>query len=177
MLWSSLPDNPCAAVKLHSKNQLTIQTNPEAVGSYLSSLGPVPAPYAHPLSNTFGDLPWHHSGQLLNLYNLNAITITGYLGIYDTPSLIHLLEDRSSSGDAEPRGECMADQKRGRPGTAIRHQFLTSANTRRATTLPSLSPALRACALIACISTICGCLSFEGIDFEGIYKLERMSVI
>ena len=97
----SYEDNPCAAVKLHSKNQLTVQTNPEAVVLYLPHLG---AQFPHlthiHFQNTLRNLPWHRSGQLFNLYNLDAITITGHLGtIQDTPTLIHLLEDRSSSGD------------------------------------------------------------------------------
>ena len=97
---SSFEDNPCAAVKLRSKTQLTIQTNSEAVASYLPSLGAQFPHLTHILfQNTLGDLPWHHSGQLLNLDNLTTITLSGYLGMYDVPTLMHLLEDQSSSGD------------------------------------------------------------------------------
>ena len=53
---STFEDNPCAAMKLHSKTKLTIQTNAEGVASYLPSLG-AQFPhlmYAHPLSK----YPW-----------------------------------------------------------------------------------------------------------------------
>ena len=70
------------------------------MASYLPSLGAQFPHLTHILfQNTLGDLPWHHSGQLLNLDNLTTITISGYLGMYDVPTLMHLLEDQSSSGD------------------------------------------------------------------------------
>ena len=87
-------------MKLHSKTQLTIQTNSKAVASYLPSLGAQFPHLKHILfQNTPGDLPWHHSGHVLNLNNLTEITISGYLGMYGVPALMHFLEDQSSSGD------------------------------------------------------------------------------
>jgi hypothetical protein len=94
---SSFEYNPCAAAKLHNKNQLTIQTNADAVTSYLSSLG---AQFPHlthiRFQNALGNLPWP---LLLNLYNLTAVTISGSLDFYNIPSLIHLLNlDQPSTG-------------------------------------------------------------------------------
>ncbi|KIM35545.1 hypothetical protein M413DRAFT_32410 [Hebeloma cylindrosporum] len=108
---SSFDDNPCAAVKLDSTTKLMIQTNAEAMKSYLPFLGAQFPRLSHLLfHNSLECLPWYHSGQLRNLSSLTTITISGDVRFADIPTLLHLLEDVSefdSSSSSSVSGEVL----------------------------------------------------------------------
>ncbi|KIM41189.1 hypothetical protein M413DRAFT_28251 [Hebeloma cylindrosporum] len=93
----SLEDNPCAAVHLHSENQLRIQTNWEAIALYLPSLG-AQFPHLTHILYSLADMPWYRSAQFRSLHNLTTLTICGSPDFNDVGFLLELLEvgDRPS---------------------------------------------------------------------------------
>ncbi|KIM37516.1 hypothetical protein M413DRAFT_256774 [Hebeloma cylindrosporum] len=88
---------PFAAVKLHSKTQLVIQTMAFAITPHLRTLGAQFPNLTHLFfQGTLGELPVQYPGQFRNFHKLTTITIGGLFEFHHVPDLIRTLQDQSS---------------------------------------------------------------------------------